>query len=498
MRRKLLLNTITSLLLQVVVVVSGFILPRIRLSYLGSDVNGLIQSISQFLSVITLMELGVGQVIQSSLYGPLASRDFASISRVITSGGKFFRKIAYMMAAYVIVLMFIYPLFTDGSFAWIYISTLIAAMCISSFAQYYFGIIDGILLSADQSGYVHYSLQIMATILNAGICSVMIIQGVSIQIVMLVGSLIHLLRPICARLYIKKHYQINRKIPYDADPLPQKWNGIAQHISAYVLNGTDVMVLTCFSDLGNVSVYSVHNLITNGVHMLYRSMTAGLHSMFGELWAKQDREQITKTFELMELGLHFFAILMFTCTGVLINPFVCVYTNGITDVSYDQPAFAILLTVAYGLQCIRTVYNIPILAGGHYKQTQSCHIIAAVLNLSLSIVAVFLWGLIGVAIGTVVAIAFQVIWMAVYTSKHLLQWPLLKFIKQICVDGITVTLIVLATCWIGLPMITYLGWFIMAVQVFAIACVIVLLMSLVFYGKKIKRIYQRLLDGKVK
>ena len=54
MKKKLLLNTITSLILQVVVVISGFILPRIRLAYLGSDVNGLIQSITQFLSVISL------------------------------------------------------------------------------------------------------------------------------------------------------------------------------------------------------------------------------------------------------------------------------------------------------------------------------------------------------------------------------------------------------------------------------------------------------------
>ena len=80
--KKLALNTITSLILQLVTVVCGFILPRLILESFGSDVNGLVNSITQFLGVITLLDLGVGAVVQSALYKPLTEKDTDMISKI--------------------------------------------------------------------------------------------------------------------------------------------------------------------------------------------------------------------------------------------------------------------------------------------------------------------------------------------------------------------------------------------------------------------------------
>ena len=49
--RKLAKNTISSLIFQVTTIVSGFILPRLILKQYGSSVNGLVNSIAQFLSI---------------------------------------------------------------------------------------------------------------------------------------------------------------------------------------------------------------------------------------------------------------------------------------------------------------------------------------------------------------------------------------------------------------------------------------------------------------
>ena len=85
----MMMNTITSLISQLVMVVYGFVLPRLILEQFGSEVNGLTQSIKQFLSVISFLDLGVGQVIRSSLYRPLAKKDWTQISAVMASGRKF-------------------------------------------------------------------------------------------------------------------------------------------------------------------------------------------------------------------------------------------------------------------------------------------------------------------------------------------------------------------------------------------------------------------------
>ena len=81
--KKLAWNTISGLLLQATTVICGFVLPRAILNRFGSDVNGLLNSIAQFLQMIAFLELGVGAVIQSALYRPLADRDSAKISQVL-------------------------------------------------------------------------------------------------------------------------------------------------------------------------------------------------------------------------------------------------------------------------------------------------------------------------------------------------------------------------------------------------------------------------------
>ena len=290
LKKRLILNTITSILLQVVTVVCGFILPRLILKYYGSEVNGLVSSITQFLSLITFLEMGVGAVIQSSLYKPLAENDNDSISQILKSGNKFFRKIAFILLIYVSVLSVVYPFLAGDNFGWLYTCMLILAMSISSFAQYYFGIIDRILLNADQRGYIQYISQIITLIVNTILCVVEIKMGLSIQVVKLTTSIVYLARPLIIRVYIRLKYRIDRKIVVQGEPIRQKWNGLAQHASAIVLDDTDTIVLTLFSNLTNVSIYSVYFNVVFGMKNLVVSTTNGFQSALGDLYAKNEKE----------------------------------------------------------------------------------------------------------------------------------------------------------------------------------------------------------------
>lgn len=73
--KKAIKNIIFSLTLQIITIICGFIVPKLIISSYGSDVNGLITSISQFLAYITLLEAGFGPVIRSTLYKPIANNN---------------------------------------------------------------------------------------------------------------------------------------------------------------------------------------------------------------------------------------------------------------------------------------------------------------------------------------------------------------------------------------------------------------------------------------
>lgn len=488
---KLALNTVSSLVLQVVSVICGFILPRLILETFGSDVNGLVNSITQFLGVITLLDLGVGAVVQSALYKPLADNDTNMISKIYVSANKFFRRLAEILLVYVVLLMIFYPMLVNKSFGHMYTALLIAAICISSFAQYYFGIVNSLLLNADQRGYIQYVAQIITLILNTFACYIIIKLGASIQIVKLTTSLIFLLRPLFLVFYVKKHYSIDKKITYTEEPIKQKWNGMAQHFASYVLNGTDNIVLTMFSTLGNVSIYSVYNVVIIGVKNALLSVTNGFQSLIGEMLAKKETMKLNAFFGFVEWFLHTGTTLVFGCTGVLIVDFVRVYTYGINDADYIQPLFAVLITIANAGHCLRLPYNILILAAGHYKQTQSNYIIAMILNIVVSIATVKMWGLVGVAIGTLIAMAYQTVWMAKYDSKNIICWPFKNFLKQCGVDAITVIIASLATFKIPMLSVSYVSWFLLAIEAFGIWLIISIVINTIFYRERVLSIFIR-------
>lgn len=433
-KKKLVWNTATSLAHQIASIVSGFILPRLILGRFGSETNGLVNSITQFLSLITFLELGVGQVVKSALYKPLSQGDNDKISAIYSSAEKFFRRIALIFLCYVVGLTIVYPFIAKTEFDWLFTATLILSICISSFARYYFGIVDGLLLTADQRGYILYSSQTIAIVINTLVASVLIISGASIHIVKLSTSFIYLTRPFVVRIYINKKYKINRRIQYKEEPIAQKWNGVAQHVAAVVLEGTDNVVLSVFSNMTNVSIYSVYHLAVNGVKTLFSSTMNGIQSLLGELWAVNDETKLRDFFSLTEWAIHSATSIVFTCTGLLMLPFVKLYTFGVHDAQYIQPVFSAVIVLANACHCLRMPYNMMILAAGHYKQTQHNYIIAAVMNLGISIVAVWRFGLIGVAIGTLAAMLYQTIWMAIYTNKFLIRRNFATIVKLFTTD----------------------------------------------------------------
>ena len=483
--KKLALNTIFSLILQAVTLVCGFILPKLILQSYGSKVNGLVNSITQFLGVISLLDLGVGAVVQSALYKPLAENDNDQISRIYKSCNRFFKRIAMILLCYTVILMICYPLLTISDFEPLFIIELIGAICISSFAQYYFGISNSLLISADQKAYIQFIAQIITLCLNTAVSAVLIVMGSSIQIVKLVTSLIFLIRPLFLKWYVEKHYSINKNITYDEEPIKQKWNGMAQHFASYVLSSTDSIVLTLLSTLENVSIYSVYNMVILGVKNLLLSLTSGFHSLIGEMLARKEIQKTKEFFSVVEWGLHTVTTFVFGCTGVLIIPFVSVYTKEIHDAEYMQPLFAFLLTLANAGHCFRLPYNILILSAGHYKQTQNNYIIAMMINIIVSVVTVKIWGLIGVTIGTLIAMMYQTIWMAWYNSKNIINWPFKNFVKQSITDIITSVIAAVLSGLFVLNKLTYLSWFILAVKVALIWIAVILIVNFVFYRSHI-------------
>ena len=104
LRKSTFYNMLFSLLLQVVTMINGLIVPRLILGTFGSNINGLVSSITQFLNYISIIEGGLGSVILAALYKAVAQNDNEKVSSILVATKKFFREIGFIYIGYAVVL----------------------------------------------------------------------------------------------------------------------------------------------------------------------------------------------------------------------------------------------------------------------------------------------------------------------------------------------------------------------------------------------------------
>lgn len=490
--KKALLNSLSSLLLQLVSVVCGFILPRLILSAFGSEVNGAVSSIAQFLGYISLLEAGVGGVTRAALYKPLAQGDSRRISAVVNATQGFFKKIAYLFLVYTLVLACAFQTISGTGLGWSFTFFLVLILAASIFAQYYFGITYMLVLQADQKTYVTNGLQISMVVLNT-ILSVILLQlGCGIHTVKLASAFVYVLKPVLLNVLVRKRYGLDKSVPADYEAIRQRWDGLGHHIAFFIHNNTDVFVITMCLGLKWVSVYSVYLLIVGGVRNIVNSLAGGGEAAFGNMIAKKEYDILNERFRMIETLTSFIVISFFTATGLLLFDFVGIYTANVEDINYHVVPFGILFVISEALHCIKQTYHNLVLAAGHYKQTRCGAFVEAGLNLGLSFLFVPFFGVTGVLAATIAATFIRMLDYVRHLQKNVLCRPMRVFWKRQAINVLNAGTILALFRLFPLRRATdYTAWAFKAVPVVFLSLSVTLLYNMLFYRKDVSDIFTR-------
>lgn len=480
--KKTIINTIMSLTEELVAIICAFILPKLILSYFGSKYNGLTTSITQFLSCAILLRSGIGGATKAALYKPLANNNKKEIDSIIKATDNYMKRIGVILAILIIVFASIYPLLVKSEFTWFFTFSLFLIIGISTFAESFFGITYLILLQADQRLYISSIMRIIALIANVVIASILIVCGQSIHIVKLGSAIAFCIYPLLMNFYVRKKYKIEKNVEPNNKAIEQRWDAFWHQVTAFITDGTDIVVLTIFSNVLEVSVYSVYNLVISGLKRFIVSFTSGIDAAFGNMIAKNEKKTLKQNLSIIEMIVFNISTVMFTCAGILILQFISIYTKGITDVNYLRPSFAYVLIVAQFFYAIRLPYQFIVQAAGKFKETKKYAIIEAFLNVSISVILVIKFGLIGVAIGTLIALLYKTCIFAYYMSKKIIERSILVIIKKCIISFVESVIIIFIMKIINLKCeLNYINWLINSIITLTISLIITSIGVFLFY-----------------
>lgn len=498
--KKAFYSSITSAVYQIVVIVCGFITSRLLVETYGSAWNGVIASITKFLSLFVIVEVGVNGATRVALYKSFADNDERQTSAIINANDRYYQKISLFLIIYVLILACSIPLIINANISYWSVFFMVLIIGTSKFAENCWGINSRILLAASQSNYLTNIIQTIATIANATLLFVIIKMGGNIFVAKFGSSAILIIIPIVLFILSHRIFRIDKRVAPDNTALKDRWNVLANSLSNIVHENVDVFFITVFCNAKELSVYSMYYIVADGLTKVFQVITNGLEAGFGNMWARKQYDTLNKNLRQYEYIIYALSALLFGCMIVLVVPFMSVYMRDVTDVNYIRTSLGVCIAIAQILMSLRTPYVLLVQAAGHYKQVKVAGYVEAGINVVLTAILVLKLGIIGAIVGTIVANAFRTIMYGRYVSKYMLNRKFSEIVKRF------VWLVATVSVSVGLSygvlncitVTNWTSWMLAAVVTFAIHAVVVLLLSVIFYRNDLKNctmLFKRLLKG---
>ena len=419
-------NLVVSFGSKLLTIALGFIVPRIVLMNYGSDVNGIINSITQIFSYMSLLEAGIALATRDMLYKPIVEKDKDGISYVASVSKNYFKKFTVGYGIGVLLLAIIIPLTWKSSVDKSIIFSLVFFEGMSGVLSFLFTQTQSAILRADGRDYVFSGVTALKSMLGQLGKIVIVSLSIRIDALQIVYCLITILQIVIYKFYFKKHYGwINFKAaPKDAK-LKNRNAYVTAEIAWVVFSSTDMVVLSTFVSTMISSVYSIYNLVFGSLTTILNTVYNSVVYLLGQAY-HESLEKYTKLHDIFMSAFVGVPTIVMSVCYILIIPFIRLYTAGVSDINYIYEyvplLFCIIQLLSFSSYVTRNLTNI----GGYAKQAGVVSVIEAATNLSLSIALVHRLGIYGVLVATVIALPLKVVYCAYISDRKILKRSMKK------------------------------------------------------------------------
>lgn len=414
-------NLVFGLTSFVITTLIGLIIPRLFLLSYGSETNGLINSVKQIFSYFTLLEAGVGGATLQALYGPMARKNKQEISAILSATNNFYKKTGILYAVAVVIMAILYPLLVKTTVPTSIVVWIILFQGEAGVVKYLVTSKLQLLLKVDGKNYILTNLGTIFAIVSNVARIVLMYAGFGVLWVQAVFCIIDICQVVFIVLYTRKHYGwLDLKEQPNYQAISQKNSVLVHQISGLIFNNTDTIILTFFCGLKAVSVYAMYNMLFGMVANVIGYISSSVSFAMGQLF-NSDRKRYEKVQEVYETYYLSISFALFTIAYIFILPFLRLYISGVSDINYIDKWIPCLFVIFQILNYGRNTSNSIIDYAGHYRQTQWRAVLEMSINLVVSIVGVYKFGIYGVLFGTIVALLYRTNDIILYANHIIMK-----------------------------------------------------------------------------
>lgn len=422
---------------KLVLMVLGFIIPKIFIENYGSDVNGLLSSIGQVFAYLNLVEAGIGVATTQALYKAVAKDDWDEINAIMNAASGFYRRTGTIYFIGVVITSLIYAFFIETPLLPRQVFLLILFSGMGNVLNYFFQSKYIAFLNTEGKTYIHVGINTVIQIITQILKIVMISNQLDIVLIYFVYLMITTLQIFVLNIYMHRNYKnkLNKIVRPNKQALNQHSSVLVHQISSLVFSNTDVLILTAFTNLKCVSIYTIYNMVINYISLLAGTILDSFTSALGLIY-NESRERFNKIYDLYELGSWMLYFILMSITLLLYEPFIVLYTKK-ADINYADAILPMLFVLNQLMSFVRMpglkVMNIE----GCFKDTRSRTVIETFINLSVSLIAVHFAGMYGVLLGTAMALSYRTVDIIIYSNQKILKRKWTMILRRLLINSVT-------------------------------------------------------------
>ena len=458
--RKALKNLLFNVLQQIVNILVNFIMPPIIISTFGSAVNGLISTIRQIMQYAQLTGAGIAEASTFAMYKPLAEDDHKTVNGIYNATKRMFLNAGNIFSLITLVVAVVYPFLVKNQINYFTTFGLVLVIGISGASEFYLCGKYNALLSANQENYIVALAQMLGSITNLGLLFILIKLKQNVVIVQFGMSITYLLRIVILAAYAKRRFPyLDASVAPMFEKITQRNDAIIHQISSLVVLGSSTLIVSLICGLKEASIFSVYLIVFQGINCICSIISTAIYASFGEVIAKGERETLLRSYNIFETIYYMMISIVFSCTYLLIMPFISIYTVNMTDANYILPILAKLFIVVGIANNIRIPSQTLVNSAGHFKETKSRAVIEMTLNVIGQITFGYLYGLNGVLLGCVISYSYRTFDFIFYANKRILQKSSKRTFIKLFVNLISsIIVVVVIHLFIRPNIINYYEW----------------------------------------
>ena len=403
-KRKSLINVITAVFFKIILLVLTLFTRRFLIKYVGNEANGVFSLYTSIIGFLAIADLGIGTAITFSMYKPIVEGDNYKISALYKLFIKVYRVIGIIILVSGLCILPALPYLAKDYSADFNLYYTFLLMLASIVITYFYSAKIS-LINAYKNNYITTTFHSIALIIEGILQLVLLYIFKSFELYLICKIFSACLEWLFTDIYFKKYHKqaldMTAKLDQDTKKeVMQKTKAMFMHKFGYVLvNTSDSIIISAFISvvvLGKYSNYTTIIVAMNGVLLL---LFTPLTSVIGHLCVGDDKAKKLKYFNFF-YGLNFITgIVFYLGYYAIIDDVVTICFGPNLELTKDV---SIVITINYFIQFMKQSILTFRDATGTFYNDRYKTLIEGIFNIILSISLVYVCGITGVIIATII------------------------------------------------------------------------------------------------